>query len=74
MLRRLIAVFVILVAIAMVMAWRDPDLWKNRIPGSWKDGIKQWYATPLELKSLQLPAGFAISLYREDRIAAHDGI
>lgn len=62
MLRRLIAVFVILVAIAMVLAWRNPDLWKNRIPGSWKDGIKQWYATPLELKSLQLPAGFAISL------------
>jgi glucose/arabinose dehydrogenase len=63
MLRRLIAAFVILLAIAVVMAWRNPDLWTNRIPGSWKDGIKEWYATRLDLKSLKLPAGFAISLY-----------
>ena len=63
MLRRLIAAFLILVALAVVVAWCNPDLWKDRIPGPWKDRIKGWYATPLELKSLKLPAGFAISVY-----------
>ena len=63
MLRRLTAAFLVLVAIALVVGWRNPDLWKDRIPGSWKDRIKEWYATPVELKSLKLPAGFAISLY-----------
>ena len=63
MYRRLIGGFLILVAIAAVVAWRSPDLWKNRIPGPWKDRIKQWYATPLDLQSLRLPAGFAITLY-----------
>jgi glucose/arabinose dehydrogenase len=63
MLRRLIAAFVILVAIVVVVAWRNPDLWKNRIPGSWKDAIKESYATRLELKSLKLLPGFAINLY-----------
>jgi glucose/arabinose dehydrogenase len=64
MLRREIAAFLILVAVAVVVVgWRNPDLWKNRIPGPWKDRIKGWYATPLDLKSLKLPPGFAISLY-----------
>lgn len=63
MLRRLIAAFVILVAVAAVVAWRNPDLWIYHIPGSWKDAIKEWYATPLELKFLNLPAGFAIGVY-----------
>ena len=63
MLRRFIAAFLMLVAIALVVGWRNPDLWKNRIPGSWKDRIKEWYATPYELKSLKLPPGFAIRLY-----------
>jgi hypothetical protein len=49
--------------IAVVVGWRNPGLWKNRIPGPWKDRIKEWYGTPLELKSLKLPAGFAMSLY-----------
>jgi glucose/arabinose dehydrogenase len=52
MLRRLTAAFLILVGI-----------WTDRIPGSWKDRIKEWYATPVELKSLKLSPGFAISLY-----------
>jgi glucose/arabinose dehydrogenase len=63
MLRRLTAASLILIAIALVVGWRDPDLWKDRIPGSWKDRIKEWYATPVALKSLKLPAGFAITLY-----------
>jgi len=63
MFRRLIAAFLILVAIAVVAGWRNPDLWKNRIPGPWKDRIKEWYATPLSLKSLKLPPGFAISVF-----------
>jgi glucose/arabinose dehydrogenase len=63
MFRRLIAAFLILVAIAAVAGWRNPDLWKNRIPAPWKDRIKEWYATPLSLKSLKLPPGFAISVF-----------
>jgi glucose/arabinose dehydrogenase len=63
MLRRLIAAFVILVAVVAIVAWRNPDLWKDRIPGPWKDGIKEWYATRLQLKSLKLSPGFAIRLY-----------
>lgn len=31
--------------------------------GPLKDRIKQWYATPLDLKSLQVPPGFAIALF-----------
>src|SRR5215470_13119478 len=63
MLRRVITAFLILVAIALVIAGRYPDLWKDRIPRSWKNRIKAWYATPLELKALKLPAGFGITLY-----------
>src|SRR5258708_7382489 len=63
MFRRLIAAFLILVAIAVVAGWRNPDRWKNRIPGPWKDRIKEWYATLLSLKSLKLPPGFAISVF-----------
>jgi len=62
MLRRLTAVLVCLLAIVFVAAWHNPDLWKNRIPGAWKDRVKQWNATPFSLKSLRVPAGFAISL------------
>jgi glucose/arabinose dehydrogenase len=31
--------------------------------GPLKDRIKRWYATPLDLKALQLPPGFAIALF-----------
>ncbi len=31
--------------------------------GPLKDRIKRWYATPLDLKSLKLPPGFAIALF-----------
>jgi glucose/arabinose dehydrogenase len=63
MLRRLTVIFLILLAIAVMVGWRNPNLWNSRIPDPWKDRIKEWYATPLELKSLKLPAGFAISMY-----------
>ena len=32
-------------------------------PGHLKDWLKQWYATPLQITSLKLPPGFAISLF-----------
>lgn len=63
MLRRFIAVLLVLAAIAVVVAYRDPDLWKNRIPGSWKDRIKEWYARSLVVRSLWLPPGFVIGVF-----------
>jgi len=63
MLRRLIPSLLLLVASAVFVAWRNPSLWKNRIPGSWKDSIKEWHATPLLLKSLKLPPGFVITRF-----------
>src|SRR4029077_12269762 len=63
MLRRLIPALPLMVAIAVLVAWRTPYLWKNRIPGSWKDRIKEWHATPLLLNSLRLPPGFVITRF-----------
>jgi glucose/arabinose dehydrogenase len=63
MIRRLFVALLILAAIVLVVGWRNPDLWKNRIPSSWKDAIKEWYATPLDLAFLNVPAGFTISRY-----------
>lgn len=63
MVRRSIATFVVLVVIAGSIAYRNPYLWKNRIPRSWKDRIREWYATPLVLSSLKSPPGFAIAVF-----------
>jgi glucose/arabinose dehydrogenase len=63
MLRRFIPALLLLIAIAAFVAWSNPYLWKNRIPGSWKDRIKEWRATPLLLKSLKLPPGFLITRF-----------
>ena len=61
--QRFTAAFLALVGIAAVSGWRNPDVWKNRVPGPWKDRVKEWYATPLSLRSLKLPPGFAIGLF-----------
>jgi glucose/arabinose dehydrogenase len=61
--RRLIIVFSLLLFVAAAVAYRRPDLWRNRIPSSWKDGVKKWYATSLTLSSLKLPPGFAINVF-----------
>lgn len=63
MLRRFILTLLALALIAAVVGYRNPDWWKNRIPSSWKDRIKEWYATPLVLRSLKLPPGFAIAVF-----------
>ena len=78
-LRLLTAAALIIVALLATGAWwtlnhkgKQPhwiDYAESRLAsavsnfGSIKDRIKQWYALPLELKSLKLPPGFRIALF-----------
>jgi glucose/arabinose dehydrogenase len=76
--RRFTIPLLVLAALAVVVAWNlahskghsqlmayaEDHLAKAlRNFGPLKDRIKEWYATPLALKSLKLPPGFAIALF-----------
>jgi glucose/arabinose dehydrogenase len=73
---RLVAAFLILASVLVLGTMRHlhvspgqlPDYAKDYVAsvlrrGPLKDWIKSWYATPLTLKSLKLPPGFAITLF-----------